>query len=77
MKAGVMTPPPPALFEDSAICTRMVTRKFRGFALYGDPAYPLRVNLLVPYSSANLTDAKSSFIKTNVSSTRVCGKGIS
>ena len=38
--------------------------------LYGDPAYPLRVNLLAPYHGAQLTERMKAF-NSLMSTTRV------
>lgn len=38
--------------------------------IYGDPAYPLRVHLMAPYRSVNITPHQSAF-NTSMSSVRV------
>jgi hypothetical protein len=52
-----------ALLDASNILERMQTQKFAGFALYGDPAYPLRDNLIVPYRGAQITAEQTIFNK--------------
>lgn len=43
--------------------TNQLEANFPGFCLYGDPAYPLRPQLISPYKGANLTDGQAAFNK--------------
>ena len=51
-----------ALLEESTLLQRTEQhQKFQNHALYGDPAYPLRPNLFVPFRGAVLTEEQQQF----------------
>ena len=52
-----------ALLEASNLLPAMETPKYEGFALYGDPACPLREKMLVPFRGANITPQQEEFNK--------------
>ena len=50
-----------ALLQASGLLDNLDTPKYRGYALYGDPAYPLRGQLIVPFRGAALTPDQEEF----------------
>ena len=65
-----------ALLRLSGLMDQLEERQWRTadgqcFALYGDPAYPIRDYLLSPFKGAHLTDEESAFNQA-MSSVREC-----
>ncbi|KAK6180681.1 hypothetical protein SNE40_008686 [Patella caerulea] len=65
-----------ALLKLSRLLEQLETKDFKtsngqSLALYGDPAYPVRDNLLCPFKGANLTAAENNF-NSQMSSVREC-----
>ena len=50
-----------ALLHESRLLERLDCPKFRNYSIYGDPAYPLRPQLIVPYKGAALTAEQRQF----------------